>query len=57
LIGESEKVRTLRRARHRGEGRVTLYLGTEGCYSVVWIPVAQRGEKRGTTVNPIMNLG
>ena len=34
-----------------------MYLGTEGCHSVDWVPVAQRGEKRGTAVNPIMNLG
>ena len=33
------------------------YLGTEECYGVDWIPVAQRGEKRGNAVNLVMKLG
>jgi len=58
LAVESEKkVRPVVRARRRWEGRAKVYFGTKGCHGLDWIPVAQRGERCGTAVNPIMNLG
>ena len=50
-------MKSFAKARRRCEGRVKMYLGTEGYQGVKWILVAQRGENRGTAMNPVMNSG